>query len=91
MKSPSPQKDTAANKVMNLKKCSNMGEMFLGCDALHCNRQVKGHLGPLPQLAVHVNAPAMLLDDALHNRQAQAGAGGLGAEEGLKDMREIGG
>src|SRR5262245_66189477 len=42
-------------------------------------------------LALHVDLPAVLLHDAVHERQTEAAAVRFGREEGLEDLREIGG
>src|SRR5262245_22735333 len=41
--------------------------------------------------ALHVDLAAVPLHDAVDARQAEAASGGLGREEGLEDLRQVGG
>src|ERR1700756_694859 len=49
-------------------------------------RQPNGDGGSLPPLAHDVDPPGVLLDDALHQRQAETDAVGLRAEERLEQL-----
>ena len=41
---------------------------------------------PAPRLALHGDAPVVRLDDAVGDRQAEAGAAAAGGEEGVEDL-----
>src|SRR5690606_8465012 len=43
------------------------------------DRDAEGHRRPLPHLALHLHAPAVRLDDAARDGEAEAGAGAAGA------------
>src|SRR6266511_1661674 len=63
---------------------------------VHCRRAARAdeaddERGPAAAVALDLDAPAVLGDDLLRQRQPEAGAALLGREEGIEDLRQIGG